>query len=310
MKFGDKLCKLRKKEGLSQEELGDKLNVTRQTVSKWELGQSKPDTDKLIELCNLLGVNVNDLMDDNIELNNRDRHIDSIEVKPRKWLLVVLIIVGLVISIVLINKLLITKENDKPKENTFENFIFDAISNDKKVDTASFNGPFELYSGSKSYNSVKSLLDRIIINNKKNEDHTLEIVYKDTTTKDPEEIKNMKENFTDSFDYEVSIDYDSDGYANKITIEEKFKDVSVSTFNIFIDDSGSKYGVHVRELLDRVIDSNKKYPQHQVNVIYSSTNTTNEEEIRNLKSRFGDFKKYEVIINYDDAGYVKEIKIQ
>ncbi len=310
MKFGDKLCKLRKKEGLSQEELGDKLNVTRQTVSKWELGQSKPDTDKLIELCNLLGVNVNDLMDDNIELNNRDRHIDSIEVKPRKWLLVVLIIVGLVISIVLINKLLITKENDKPKENTFENFIFDAISNDKKVDTASFNGPFELYSGSKSYNSVKSLLDRIIINNKKNEDHTLEIVYKDTTTKDPEEIKNMKDNFTDSFDYEVSIDYDSDGYANKITIEEKFKDVSVSTFNIFIDDSGSKYGVHVRELLDRVIDSNKKYPQHQVNVIYSSTNTTNEEEIRNLKSRFGDFKKYEVIINYDDAGYVKEIKIQ
>ena len=62
--------------------------------------------------------------------------------------------------------------------------------------------------------------------------------------------------------------------------------------------------------MDRVIDSNKKYPQHQVSVIYSSTNTINDEEIRNLKSKFGDFKKYEVIINYDDAGYVKEIKIQ
>lgn len=40
MKFNEKLIQLRKKEGLSQEELGYKLNVTRQTVSKWELGQT------------------------------------------------------------------------------------------------------------------------------------------------------------------------------------------------------------------------------------------------------------------------------
>ena len=49
MKFGDKLSELRRKEGLSQEELGYKLNVTRQTISKWELGQANPELDNLKE---------------------------------------------------------------------------------------------------------------------------------------------------------------------------------------------------------------------------------------------------------------------
>ena len=64
MKFGDKLSQLRRKNGLSQEELGEKLNVTRQTISKWELGQSKPDTDKLMEISKLLNVYFNQLIDD------------------------------------------------------------------------------------------------------------------------------------------------------------------------------------------------------------------------------------------------------
>ena len=49
MKFEEKLIKLRKEKLLSQEELGEKLDVTRQTISKWELGQSKPDMEKLKE---------------------------------------------------------------------------------------------------------------------------------------------------------------------------------------------------------------------------------------------------------------------
>lgn len=46
MKFGEKIIKLRKEKGLSQEEFGDKINVSRQAVSKWENGETKPDTDK------------------------------------------------------------------------------------------------------------------------------------------------------------------------------------------------------------------------------------------------------------------------
>lgn len=310
MKFGDKLCKLRKKEGLSQEELGDKLNVTRQTVSKWELGQSKPDTDKLVELCNLLGVNVNDLMDDNIEIKN-NRHIDSIEVKPRKWLLVVLIIVALAISVALINKLIMINNSKKADKNDAINSVENIINNSfNQITSKSFNSSFEMYSGTESSISVKSLLDRVITNNKKSADHQIEITYKEVTTKDPEDIKNLKSSFVTSSDYEVSLDYDDDGFVNKVTIEDIFKDVSVSSFNIYVDDAGTKYGAHVKELLDRVITNNKKYPNHLITVIYSSTNTTDEEAIRNLKSKFSTFKEYEVIVNYDETGYVNEIKIK
>ena len=310
MKFGDKLCKLRKKEGLSQEELGDKLNVTRQTVSKWELGQSKPDTDKLVELCNLLGVNVNDLMDDNIEIKN-NRHIDSIEVKPRKWLLVVLIIVALAISVALINKLIMINNSKKADKNDAINSVENIINNSfNQITSKSFNSSFEMYSGTESSISVKSLLDRVITNNKKSTDHQIEITYKEVTTKDPEDIKNLKSSFVTSSDYEVSLDYDDDGFVNKVTIEDIFKDVSVSSFNIYVDDAVTKYGAHVKELLDRVITNNKKYPNHLITVIYSSTNTTDEEAIRNLKSKFSTFKEYEVIVNYDETGYVNEIKIK
>lgn len=48
MKFSDKLQKLRKENNITQEGLADKLNVSRQAVSKWESGTGYPDTEKLI----------------------------------------------------------------------------------------------------------------------------------------------------------------------------------------------------------------------------------------------------------------------
>ena len=70
MKFNEKLIELRKKQGLSQEELGYKLNVTRQTVSKWELGQTTPEMDKLIELSKLFNISIDELINGPIIQNN------------------------------------------------------------------------------------------------------------------------------------------------------------------------------------------------------------------------------------------------
>ena len=53
MKFGDKLIALRKKKGLSQEELAEKLGVSRQSVSKWESNNTYPETDKIVQICNI-----------------------------------------------------------------------------------------------------------------------------------------------------------------------------------------------------------------------------------------------------------------
>jgi transcriptional regulator with XRE-family HTH domain len=62
MKIGDKIYKLRKENNLSQEELANKLNVSRQTVSKWELGDSCPDFDKIVPLCDIFNISTEELL--------------------------------------------------------------------------------------------------------------------------------------------------------------------------------------------------------------------------------------------------------
>ena len=64
MKFIEKLIKLREAAGFSQEELGNRLNVARQTVSKWELGETTPEMDKLEELSNIFGISIDELVKD------------------------------------------------------------------------------------------------------------------------------------------------------------------------------------------------------------------------------------------------------
>ena len=67
MIFADKLILLRKKAGWSQEELADQMNVTRQSVSKWEGSQSVPDLEKMLRLSELFGVSTDYLLKDEIK---------------------------------------------------------------------------------------------------------------------------------------------------------------------------------------------------------------------------------------------------
>lgn len=69
MSFSSKLIELRKSRGLSQEGLGDKIGVTRQTVSKWELGETTPEMNKLIELSKLFQISIDELTGNEIESN-------------------------------------------------------------------------------------------------------------------------------------------------------------------------------------------------------------------------------------------------
>lgn len=62
MEFNNKLYELRKQKGFSQEELANRLNVSRQTVSKWEVGDSTPDMEKLIAISDLFGISLDELI--------------------------------------------------------------------------------------------------------------------------------------------------------------------------------------------------------------------------------------------------------
>lgn len=64
MTMGEKILNMRKARGWSQEELAERIGVTRQAVSRWESGAAKPDADKLIAVCDLFGVSADYLLRD------------------------------------------------------------------------------------------------------------------------------------------------------------------------------------------------------------------------------------------------------
>lgn len=72
-KLGNKLYELRKKAGLSQEEFAENLNVSRQAVSKWERGETLPDTDNLITIAKLFNVSLDELIDNEIKSENEPK---------------------------------------------------------------------------------------------------------------------------------------------------------------------------------------------------------------------------------------------
>ena len=80
MNFAEKLLNLRTEYGYSQETLAEKLDVSRQAVSKWESGATLPETDKIITLSNFFGVSTDYLLKDNIQLNNQES-LDRIVLK-------------------------------------------------------------------------------------------------------------------------------------------------------------------------------------------------------------------------------------
>ena len=79
MRFCDKLAKLRKNNNLSQEQLAEMMNVSRQSISKWESGSTYPDMDKMLQLCKILNCKLDELMDDgvigNIEVDKKRDNI-------------------------------------------------------------------------------------------------------------------------------------------------------------------------------------------------------------------------------------------
>ncbi len=67
MKFADKILMLRKSRGMSQEELAEKLNVSRQAISRWEMGTAQPDVQNVLQISKLFGVTADYLINDEYE---------------------------------------------------------------------------------------------------------------------------------------------------------------------------------------------------------------------------------------------------
>ena len=85
MKFGDNLRKLRKSKKLSQEDLAEKMQVSRQSVSKWETSDAYPEMNNILQLCKIFHCHINDLVNDSIiDIDSLDEEIKMNVVKFKK----------------------------------------------------------------------------------------------------------------------------------------------------------------------------------------------------------------------------------
>lgn len=87
MKFNEKLVRLRKIRGITQDEFASAVGVSRQAVYKWECGQSYPEVSKLLEIKLLFGISIDDLLDDGYEIaapekKKRKRAPKKVEAQP------------------------------------------------------------------------------------------------------------------------------------------------------------------------------------------------------------------------------------
>ena len=87
----EKLIKLRKKQGYSQQEVADLLSVTRQTISNWECGQATPALDKAAELARLYHVSMDDLVGNDVEIVLKEEKDESTNRRKDHHLLQMLI---------------------------------------------------------------------------------------------------------------------------------------------------------------------------------------------------------------------------
>lgn len=109
MKFNEKLVMLRKQHNLSQEQVAEKLGVARQTISKWELGETTPEMDKLIIMSELYNITLDELMKEENEgkvvndLNNTNsQKLAGMTIKILKGIGIFILIVAILYVLLMI----------------------------------------------------------------------------------------------------------------------------------------------------------------------------------------------------------------
>ena len=128
----------------------------------------------------------------------------------------------------------------------------------------SFNTPYETDAGKRSGFFIVGTLDDIVTNNKTNKSHIITVVYNDITTTEEKSIKEIRNMLSENKDYDVSLDYDSNGYVNKYTIEdievskkEIERDANVDIQIPNVDNITDEDYVTIKDQLEEKIDSMK-----------------------------------------------------
>lgn len=159
MKFGDNLKNLRKSKDISQEKLAEKVGVSRQSVSKWETGETYPEMSNILALCKIFHCNINDLvndsiididsLDDEIKMNvvkfkeEKQKKVKSlskiIAVISKIGRIALYIVIPIIIILMMLTPIIVDKAEYRDNKITFDNY--DKYAIEYVVD----NGNTEVY---------------------------------------------------------------------------------------------------------------------------------------------------------------------
>ena len=234
--FGEKLMKLRKENALTQEELAEKLGVTRQTISKWELGQTVPDKDKLIDMAKIFNVTVDELLNEKKEertMENNNAVKSESDDRRKKIIIGVAIGIGVLLLIWLGYFLLFGKVfssalnfigNVSDKDtNSINKFVENGfnIGNEivQNAEKEEKNYKYEhIYSGIKDITILKNAINEVIANNMKSEDK-IAVKYNETSAVTSEELASLVATLNNK-QYLITYNYDENGFINEMNISD------------------------------------------------------------------------------------------
>ncbi len=138
-------------------------------------------------------------------------------------LVIVLVITIFVITFTSMAKINKNKDDNMNKVNNIIDTAIDKTQGNESADissqnASSFNSDLEMYIGTRYGNSVSRLLDNVVTKIKKNSNYSIKVLYETEVLTVPEDIVNLKKKLEDTKKYEISFDYDANGFINKVTI--------------------------------------------------------------------------------------------
>lgn len=138
MSIGEKIFELRKDNKLSQEQLAEKISVTRQTISKWELGETAPDLKQARDLSKELNISLDELVDNDIKnvlvekVSNTEK-LAGVVLKALKWILGIFI--GMLVIDIIIFALFIIFKKQPISDESKQEILNCSIANKEYVIT-------------------------------------------------------------------------------------------------------------------------------------------------------------------------------
>ncbi len=118
MEIGNKILELRKKNNITQEELADKVGVSRQTISKWELGETSPDLKQAKELSKLFNISLDELVDNDVKeiiaekVSNTEK-LAGLILKILKFMCIAIVVFLILIIVAFISLVVIRKNKNE-----------------------------------------------------------------------------------------------------------------------------------------------------------------------------------------------------